>query len=625
MEICDTCKEIEICSCGNFCLAPDGGITAGEDYIITIIDRFQIKYTQTITATVYGTLCVDITGFPGGFFSPWGGRKILSVALASSPDVVNQVVYNSISYTCISLAVKECASTTSSVVIPPSDDCDPVCTVTGNIVDNTDPNNPVVDGLASQDNISELFNDAGYITTAVQSVVAGNAINVDSSDPLNPIVHGLTIPIQNGLLSGGRVTWIVNYDYEVSAAVYAIGGIVYSSPLTTITLDPADLLLDRIDTFALTDSGTAIAITGTPSVPPVLEPDVDVSTQLRIAFAYITANTTEPTLSTEYIYLENTEWTTAVSAGTLNTNSANFPYSGTVDIEGTAVANNQFITFTPVLFPSLLLLDSFEFKIRNKAAWNNPSRLVFRFQNGTTNVGNAVTLGNGAYGFVSATTGVYQNINIPLSDFGNIAAATRLRIQKSGGGTIGFYIDQIRLVGNNNVVIIPAPAPTTRIYKALLNQQGQQDGLLTIGVEYTIVSYQAGDDFTNVGGTNVTGNVFIASGTTPTDWTNFSFLTNNLAPTVSIIENTLGNVVFTRNSNGQYIGTLAGAFPQTRTWYSITKSDIYQYMAFWGDVNTVFFSTNIPSIQGIVPNDPLQYVSQDGLMFYTPIEIQVRI
>jgi hypothetical protein len=50
-------------------------------------------------------------------------------------------------------------------------------------------------------------------------------------------------------------------------------------------------------------------------------------------------------------------------------------------------------------------------------------------------------------------------------------------------------------------------------------------GLLVIGVSYTISNYVAGDDFTNVGGTNVTGNTFVASGTTPASWNNSSTLT----------------------------------------------------------------------------------------------------
>ena len=40
---------------------------------------------------------------------------------------------------------------------------------------------------------------------------------------------------------------------------------------------------------------------------------------------------------------------------------------------------------------------------------------------------------------------------------------------------------------------------------------------LVVGRTYKIISYVAGDDFINVGGANVTGNIFTATGTTPTN------------------------------------------------------------------------------------------------------------
>jgi hypothetical protein len=56
----------------------------------------------------------------------------------------------------------------------------------------------------------------------------------------------------------------------------------------------------------------------------------------------------------------------------------------------------------------------------------------------------------------------------------------------------------------------------------------QNSGILTIGQTYEITNFIAGDDFTNVGaGANVTGEIFIATGATPTTWTNLSVLNNN--------------------------------------------------------------------------------------------------
>jgi hypothetical protein len=60
-------------------------------------------------------------------------------------------------------------------------------------------------------------------------------------------------------------------------------------------------------------------------------------------------------------------------------------------------------------------------------------------------------------------------------------------------------------------VVIPLPNQLT-------------SGKLQVGMAYLIKLYRSPDDFTNVGGTNVTGNIFIATGTTPESWSNESIL-----------------------------------------------------------------------------------------------------
>jgi hypothetical protein len=57
------------------------------------------------------------------------------------------------------------------------------------------------------------------------------------------------------------------------------------------------------------------------------------------------------------------------------------------------------------------------------------------------------------------------------------------------------------------------------------SQTAQTSGTLTIGYRYKIDTYVSSDDFTNVGAaSNATGVEFIATGTTPTTWTNSSSL-----------------------------------------------------------------------------------------------------
>jgi hypothetical protein len=54
------------------------------------------------------------------------------------------------------------------------------------------------------------------------------------------------------------------------------------------------------------------------------------------------------------------------------------------------------------------------------------------------------------------------------------------------------------------------------------NQTELTSGTLTIGKKYRINDWITNDDFTNIGGTNEDGNEFVATGTTPTTWTNSS-------------------------------------------------------------------------------------------------------
>ncbi len=88
---------------------------------------------------------------------------------------------------------------------------------------------------------------------------------------------------------------------------------------------------------------------------------------------------------------------------------------------------------------------------------------------------------------------------------------------------------------------------------------------LVVGRTYEIISYVAGDDFINVGGANVTGNIFTATGTTPTNWTNFSQLAPHWNGTLNAIitsvlsvipEITVVNTTYARVASPNVIYTL---------------------------------------------------------------------
>jgi hypothetical protein len=266
--------------------------------------------------------------------------------------------------------------------------------------------------------------------------------------PKAPLVVG---PTGSYIVSGGQVTWVSDYTYRVSACEYYIWGTRYTSLEQTITLDAADATNPRIDVVAVDDTGTIVKITGVAAAPPT-EPSVDPTTQLKLAFVWVTAATVvPPDVSSLTLYAEKvgspTEWDWTASAGSWVLDSLNNPRAGTKCIEGTATPNGSYVqgqigagTIDPTVYDTLVLF------VRSKAVWSGKRCLSVQFQNGGVRVGNARTIATGSYGFDSALLGSYQQVAIPISDFGvpTGSAVNQLRIADSGGA-IGFYIDDITL------------------------------------------------------------------------------------------------------------------------------------------------------------------------------------
>lgn len=276
------------------------------------------------------------------------------------------------------------------------------------------------------------------------------------------VVSG-SIPKLSGLSSGGGVIWESAYTFRVSAATYYIQGIQYTSAEQTVTLDAAHATLDRIDVLALNTSGTLVKITGTAAAQPS-EPDYDPSTQLKLTFVLVGANTSAPAgVSNENIYLENTEWTSSTSGSGWNANSTTNPRTGTKTIEGTSVANAAYVQLQRSSSTALDTFGTLSFFVRSKAAFNN--NRVFRVQFFLSGVakGNALTIADSYWSFDSSNTSSYQLIAIPMNQFA-IPSGTlvnQLRIMDVGGA-LGVYIDDIVLQALGSTISPPAQTGITQ-------------------------------------------------------------------------------------------------------------------------------------------------------------------
>lgn len=290
---------------------------------------------------------------------------------------------------------------------------------------------------------------AGSATAAAGSATAaaGSATNAAASATAAAALVGTSS--LTAIVSGGQAIWVSGFTYKVTAASYYISGVQYASTEQSLTLTAADVTFDRIDVLALDNTGTLVKITGTAAAAPS-EPDIDPATQVEVTFVTVATGASAPATATnESIYLEDTEWTTAVTGAHITKNSTNNPRTGTKDVEATSAVTGDSILFNKGSTVSPSAYTALVFYIRNKTANWGTTRLRVHLQNAAgARIGNIVTVNSGTFGFVTSNTTSYQAVSIPLTAFAIPATSLiqKLNIAVNGSGTaIGWYIDDIVL------------------------------------------------------------------------------------------------------------------------------------------------------------------------------------
>ena len=187
-------------------------------------------------------------------------------------------------------------------------------------------------------------------------------------------------------------------------------------------------------------------------------------------------------------------------------------------------------------------------------------------------------------------------------------------------------------------------------YKALLTQTGPITGTnlenfnygLIIGERYTITNYVSSDDFTNIaevisGNINETGCEFIATGDTPSNWSNGSELTSNGELIVDVLENSLGyDLIWNQNPFGGYgyyvaINNITGPIYNA---FQRDKVEIITPLKYAFDNGPGFPPLIVPYIASFFNKDSFIGIDviatggpgelSDNLLYYTPIEIKVK-
>ena len=170
-----------------------------------------------------------------------------------------------------------------------------------------------------------------------------------------------------------------------------------------------------------------------------------------------------------------------------------------------------------------------------------------------------------------------------------------------------------------------------KVFTALLTQNGDNNaGVLTgsdltIGVTYQIKTGSIGTfDFTNVGApNNDIGTFFVATGTTPNDWSGASLNYNLGAPVVTVLENTIGNIWFTYDGVGNYGISSNNLFTSNKTASFISSLDGASGLGGGSPLGSPTSINNLnDTLLGFVTVDSTGAYS-DNLIDGYPIEIRV--
>lgn len=195
----------------------------------------------------------------------------------------------------------------------------------------------------------------------------------------------------------------------------------------------------------------------------------------------------------------------------------------------------------------------------------------------------------------------------------------------------GISVDQSTGAVTVTNTVEPYVAPYT-VFTALLTQSGGSapveltSGDLTIGVTYFIQLIEEAD-FSNVGGSNIEGTYFIATGTTPNSWGGGRLTANGGAPVATVLQNTLeGTISFHYVGEGNYVVVNSIPWDQTKTTFQLEQgfadfgSFVPSFVPITGDGKTFLTFSNTGTAGSTPPNI---LPPSNGILNKSLVEIKV--
>lgn len=255
----------------------------------------------------------------------------------------------------------------------------------------------------------------------------------------------------------------VDYVYNITEGSFIDndGNIIFVSP-TQVTIDTADGSNPRIDGVVSDTSGHSYVLTGIPAATPI-KPEPNPAFQLEITHIDVPAGSA-PTVDTAVmIYNENVagEWVHTNTGTTTDPNSTLTFFNGARSLNVTNINNGDRLLFTHAGGPyDLSAATSLNGYIRLKGTIPNGANLRFQWMNGTTAVGNFITLT-----FNKTTGNVWQPFSLLMSAFnlttGLVTALRITYVSNNNTTNIGFFLDFMHLQNAIQVAVPPSDGVTS--------------------------------------------------------------------------------------------------------------------------------------------------------------------
>lgn len=273
---------------------------------------------------------------------------------------------------------------------------------------------------------------------------------------------------QNRLLTPWNVSYQgTGFNFSVHGGqptgqgAYQLGCSFYTEDSATVTLNPSDPTLERIDVIYLDATGLHVregdlATAGTAQKPTMTLDEIE------LTFVTVSPGATTPTLTQLIVWDENTESTVTNTGTTTDPNNLTNVFVGLKSVNVTNVNHNDLIhfdklpgaTFWPVLGYDALVLGV---KLKPTMPINTSCNIaVSLVGSGGVEVIVPVTKTNNS---------TYQQISVPLSAFGNLTNTNIARVNVRYlfptaplSVYVGFYLDYIYFI--DGLTQPPATAAT---------------------------------------------------------------------------------------------------------------------------------------------------------------------